>query len=69
MLLKVDNLPKYFESTALYDLFRPFGPLAICKLLLEPEDSAFHGSALIQYFCHEDSEEAIQAMVYILLIL
>ncbi|CAO3640730.1 unnamed protein product [Cunninghamella blakesleeana] len=62
ILLKIDNLPKYFESTALYDLFRPFGPLAICKLLLEPEDSAFHGSALIQYFCHEDSEEAIRIM-------
>lgn len=63
MLLKVTCLPRYVQNTMVYQLFRPFGPLALCKLLLEQDDSVFLGTALIQYFYHEDSETAIQAMV------
>ncbi|CAO3595961.1 unnamed protein product [Absidia cylindrospora] len=62
MLLKVANLPRYVENTMIYDLFRPYGPLALCKLLLEQDDSGYHGTALIQYFSRGDSESAIQAM-------
>lgn len=63
MLLKVTRLPRHVDSALVYHLFRPFGPLALCKLLLEQDDSVFLGTALIQYFYHEDSEAAIQAMV------
>ncbi|ORZ13481.1 hypothetical protein BCR42DRAFT_492888 [Absidia repens] len=62
MLLKVANLPRYVENTMVYDLFRRYGPLALCKLLLEQDDSGYNGTALIQYFSRDDSESAIQTM-------
>lgn len=65
MLLKVANLPRYVESIKVYEHFRYFGPLALCKLLLEQDGSVFLGTALIQYFYHDDSEAAIQVMVKI----
>ncbi|KAI8331756.1 hypothetical protein BC941DRAFT_438377 [Chlamydoabsidia padenii] len=62
VLLKVNRLPRHIDNTFVYHLFRPFGPLALCKLLLEQDDTVFLGTALIQYFYHEHSESAIQAM-------
>lgn len=62
-LLRILHLPHYVENNMVYQLFRPYGPLALCKLLLEPDDSSFHGSALVQYFYQEDTNAALNEMV------
>ncbi|KAF7722569.1 hypothetical protein EC973_002959 [Apophysomyces ossiformis] len=55
-ILHVRNLPLHMDNNALYDLFRPFGPLSLCKTIVE--GGSFRGTALICYFYLEDSEEA-----------
>lgn len=66
MLLKVTRLPQYVNNSTVYNLFRRYGPLALCKLVLEQDESVFLGTALVQYFYHEDSETAIQEMVSVI---
>ncbi|ORX57517.1 hypothetical protein DM01DRAFT_1334128 [Hesseltinella vesiculosa] len=61
-LLQIHHLPHYVENSMVYQLFRPFGPLALCKLLLEPDDSSFHGAALVQYFYQQDTMAAMEEM-------
>lgn len=65
-ILQIRNLPRHIDNnSALYDLFRPFGPMILCKILVE-QDSTFKGSALVQYFGSEDAQNAIMKMVCIL---
>jgi hypothetical protein len=56
VLLQIDGLPEHFDDNKLYDLFRPFGPLNLCKCVMK--DGAFRGTAFIQFFFPESSEEA-----------
>ncbi|KAI8973768.1 hypothetical protein BDF20DRAFT_671628 [Mycotypha africana] len=56
MLLEVDGLPEYYDDNILYDLFRPFGPLNLCKCILK--DGVFKGSAFIQFFDPSNSDKA-----------
>ena len=60
-ILQVKNLPLRIDNNALYDLFRPFGPLSLCKPIVEGK--AFRGTAFIQYFFQSDSDEAQNHMV------
>ncbi|KAI8379385.1 uncharacterized protein BYT42DRAFT_324616 [Radiomyces spectabilis] len=55
-ILQVKQLPAQMNSDGLYDLFRPFGPLALCKPIVEGD--GFRGTAFIQYFYQEDSDKA-----------
>jgi hypothetical protein len=61
-ILEVRNLPSQVEDhNILYDIFRPYGPLSICKPITE--DGAHRGKALLQYFYRCDSDNAIGDMV------
>ncbi|KAG0187518.1 hypothetical protein DFQ28_006251 [Apophysomyces sp. BC1034] len=55
-ILHVKNLPLHMDNNALYDLFRSYGPLNLCKTIVE--GASFRGTAFIRYFYHEDSEDA-----------
>ncbi|KAG2217573.1 hypothetical protein INT45_004926 [Circinella minor] len=55
-ILHVKNLPLRIDNNGLYDLFRPFGPLSLCKPIVEGK--GFRGTAFIQYFFQGDSDEA-----------
>lgn len=55
-LLEINGLPDYFDDNKLYDIFRPFGPLNLCKCVMK--DGAFRGTAFIQFFNAQSSQEA-----------
>lgn len=55
-ILEVKNLPLTIDNDGLYDLFRGFGPLSLCKLIVNGK--AFQGAAFVQYFSQDDSNEA-----------
>ncbi|KAI7876398.1 hypothetical protein K492DRAFT_210381 [Lichtheimia hyalospora FSU 10163] len=55
-ILEVKNLPLDIDNDGLYDLFRGFGPLSLCKLIVNGK--AFQGAAFVQYFSQDDSNEA-----------
>lgn len=57
-ILHVKNLPGYTTNSMLYDLFRPFGPMSLCKIIVE-QGSTFKGTALVQYFRSEDADKAV----------
>ncbi|KAI8141654.1 hypothetical protein BJV82DRAFT_618597 [Fennellomyces sp. T-0311] len=59
-ILHVKNLPLKIDNNALYDLFRPFGPLSLCKPIVEGK--TFRGTAFVQYFFQGDSDEALHHM-------
>ncbi|KAI8338818.1 hypothetical protein BD560DRAFT_412765 [Blakeslea trispora] len=59
-LLEVRYLPSPFDHNALYDIFRPYGPLNICKTI--PEEDTQFTKALVQYFSQEDSDRAMNAL-------
>ncbi|OBZ91501.1 Polyadenylate-binding protein 4 [Choanephora cucurbitarum] len=59
-LLEVRNLPSRIDHNALYDIFRPYGPLNICKTI--PEEGTQNTKALIQYFSQEDSDNAVSKL-------
>lgn len=61
-ILQIKNLPNNINNNALYELFRPFGPMILCKVLVE-QDSTFKGSALVQYFNPENAQHAESIMV------
>lgn len=61
LILEVRNLPVHIDHNTLYDIFRPFGPLSICKPITE--DGAHRGKALIQYFYKEDSDASFTELV------
>lgn len=60
-ILEVKNLPNRIDHDTLYDLFRRFGPLSICKPITE--DGAHRGKALVQFFYRYDSDVAMGALV------
>lgn len=60
-ILQVKNLPTQIDHNTLYDIFRPYGPLSICKPITE--DGAHRGKALIQFFYKCDSESAMSDLV------
>ncbi|KAI8875240.1 hypothetical protein K501DRAFT_338816 [Backusella circina FSU 941] len=53
-ILYVKNLPSDTNNHNLYDLFRPFGPMYLCKILIP-----FKGAALVQYF-HSESAQNLE---------
>ncbi|KAJ8659046.1 hypothetical protein O0I10_005084 [Lichtheimia ornata] len=55
-ILEVSNLPLSIDNDGLYDLFRGFGPLSLCKLIVNGK--SFQGAAFVQYFSQDDSNEA-----------
>ncbi|KAI9278028.1 hypothetical protein BY458DRAFT_73235 [Sporodiniella umbellata] len=55
-LLEVSGLPDHFDDNRLYDVFRPFGPLNLCKCLMNGH--FFQGCAFIQFFKQVHSDEA-----------
>ncbi|KAI8363884.1 hypothetical protein BD560DRAFT_403764 [Blakeslea trispora] len=56
VLLKVNGLPDYFDDNKLYDVFRSFGPLNLCKCVMK--DGAFRGTAFVQFFFPHNSDDA-----------
>ena len=60
-LLEINGLPEYFDDNKLYDVFRPYGPLNLCKCVLK--DGAFRGTAFIQFFNSYSSNEAVAQLV------
>jgi RNA recognition motif-containing protein len=60
-LLEINGLPEHFDDNKLYDVFRPFGPLNLCKCVMK--DGAFRGTAFIQFFNSYSSNEAVAQLV------
>ncbi|KAG2177176.1 hypothetical protein INT43_007833, partial [Umbelopsis isabellina] len=61
IVLQAKHLPLHTNNNSLYDLFRPYGPIHLCKTVAE-NGSAFEGTALIQYFRQLDADSALGAM-------
>ncbi|GAA5806170.1 hypothetical protein HPULCUR_011700 [Helicostylum pulchrum] len=55
-LLEINCLPEYYDDNKLYDIFRPFGPLNLCKCVMK--DGAFRGNAYVQFFDSSNSQDA-----------
>ncbi|KAG0166543.1 hypothetical protein DFQ28_007184 [Apophysomyces sp. BC1034] len=55
-VLQVQQLPSDFTDNTLYDMVRSFGPLSLCQVNMENFMST--GTAYIQFFSPQDSEEA-----------
>ncbi|KAI7889348.1 uncharacterized protein EV154DRAFT_483218 [Mucor mucedo] len=55
-LLEINGLPDYFDDNKLYDLFRPYGPLNLCKCVMK--EGAFRGTAFVQFFHPQSSQNA-----------
>lgn len=60
-LLEINNLPDHFDDNQLYDLFRSFGPLNLCKCVLH--EGTFKGTAFIQFFYPSHSDDAVATLV------
>jgi len=60
-ILQVKQLPAQIDNNYLYNLFRPFGPMALCKIVVET-DGLSKGRAYVQYFWQEDADEALEQM-------
>ncbi|GAA5805551.1 hypothetical protein HPULCUR_011070 [Helicostylum pulchrum] len=56
-ILEIRNLPPHIDHNTLYDIFRPYGPLSICKPILE--DGTHRGKALVQFFYKQDSDSSV----------
>lgn len=61
-IFQISHLPLSMSNECLYNLFRPFGPIRVCKVIVE-KDTSSNGTALLQYFNQEHAENAIMAMV------
>ncbi|GAN06588.1 conserved hypothetical protein [Mucor ambiguus] len=59
-ILEIRHLPTHMDHNSLYDIFRPFGPLSICKPITE--DGTLKGKALVQFFYKEDSDVAVNSL-------
>ncbi|CDS09300.1 hypothetical protein LRAMOSA10660 [Lichtheimia ramosa] len=59
-ILEVKGLPNGIDNDGLYDLFRPFGPLSLCKPIVIGR--AFRGTAFVQYFFQAHSDEALDQL-------
>lgn len=60
-ILEIRHLPTHMDHNSLYDIFRPFGPLSICKPIAE--NGTLKGKALVQFFYKEDSDVAVNGLV------
>ncbi|KAL1916989.1 uncharacterized protein VTP21DRAFT_5186 [Calcarisporiella thermophila] len=58
--LLVSQLPLHADNNFLFNLFRPHGPIATCRVLID--NGMFKGSALIHYFVQADAEQAMKEM-------
>ncbi|KAI9265523.1 hypothetical protein EDC94DRAFT_517117 [Helicostylum pulchrum] len=56
-ILHIKNLPSHTNNKSLYELFRPFGPMMLCKILVE-QGSTYKGTALVQYFNSDNTLDA-----------
>lgn len=63
-IFQINHLPSSITNEGLYSLFRPFGPIRLCKIIVE-KDASFNGTALLQYFEHRHAENAKKIMVCI----
>ncbi|KAI8141433.1 hypothetical protein BJV82DRAFT_176012 [Fennellomyces sp. T-0311] len=61
VILQIKNLPSGTTEHTLYDLFRRFGSMSMCKVIINQE-RAFKGTALVQYFNSSDADIAAQEM-------
>jgi hypothetical protein len=61
-IIQAKHLPLHTNNSSLYDLFRPYGPIYLCKTVAE-NGSAFEGTALIHYFKQLDADSALGALV------
>lgn len=59
-ILSISNLPLNTNNHLLYDIFRPFGPMALCKIIMD--QGQFKGTALVQYFRSADADAASAEM-------
>ncbi|CAO3588226.1 unnamed protein product [Absidia cylindrospora] len=60
-IFQISHLPLSMSNECLYNLFRPFGPIRVCKVIVE-KDSSSDGTALLQYFNQEHAENAMMVM-------
>lgn len=61
-IFQINHLPLSMTNDGLYNQFRPFGPIRLCKIIVE-KDSSFNGTALLQYFNQQDADCALMNMV------
>ncbi|ORX44068.1 hypothetical protein DM01DRAFT_1340477 [Hesseltinella vesiculosa] len=61
-IFQVDDIPYWVTNEYLYHVFRPFGPIRLCKILVD-KNGTFEGSALLQYFSlkHANHAQAIMS--------
>ncbi|KAI8073959.1 hypothetical protein BC940DRAFT_315546 [Gongronella butleri] len=60
-IFQVENIPYWVTNEHLYQLFRPFGAIRLCKILVE-KNGAFEGTALLQYFSLKHANQAKASM-------
>ncbi|SAM07661.1 hypothetical protein [Absidia glauca] len=60
-IFQINHLPLSMTNDGLYNQFRPFGPIRLCKIIVE-KDSSFNGTALLQYFNQQDADCALMNM-------
>ncbi|ORY97793.1 hypothetical protein BCR43DRAFT_490369 [Syncephalastrum racemosum] len=60
-ILQITNLPLHATNAFLYDHFRKFGPMNLCKIIME-QGTHFRGTALVQYFRTQDADVAATTM-------
>ncbi|ORZ21499.1 hypothetical protein BCR42DRAFT_194431 [Absidia repens] len=60
-IFQISHLPLSMSNECLYNLFRCFGPIRVCKVIVE-KDSSSDGTALLQYFNQEHAENAMMVM-------
>jgi polyadenylate-binding protein len=62
-ILHIKNLPNHINNNkSLYELFRTFGPMILCKIMVE-QQQGFKGTALIQYFDSQNQKDVELSMV------
>ncbi|CDS05458.1 hypothetical protein LRAMOSA07986 [Lichtheimia ramosa] len=59
-ILQIRNLPLQTTNHFLYNLFRPFGPMSLCKVIMD--QGRFKGTALVQYFDAIHADTAVHYM-------
>ncbi|KAI9484557.1 hypothetical protein BDB00DRAFT_129765 [Zychaea mexicana] len=60
-IYQIRNLPLGTTNLLLYEFFRPFGPMNLCKIIMD-QGKGFKGTALVQYFDANDAEMAVKTM-------
>ncbi|CAO3647591.1 unnamed protein product [Cunninghamella blakesleeana] len=60
-IFQIANLPQWMTNEKLFNLFRTYGPIRLCKIIVE-KDHSFNGTALLQYFDENDANTAKMIM-------